>query len=100
MEHSSQVREAAVQKPSPESKVVIEVAGLNKWYGKVHVLRDIDLKITEGEKIVICGRSGSGKSTLLRCINRLEDHQAGRIAVQGVEISSRSKRVDTVLRVL
>ncbi len=98
MEHSSQVREAVVQNSSHQKKVVIEVVGLNKWYGKVHVLRDIDLKITEGEKIVICGRSGSGKSTLLRCINRLEDYQAGRIAVQGVEISSKSKRVDTVLR--
>jgi len=92
------MREAAVQNSSHENKVVIEIAGLNKWYGKVHVLKDIDLKITEGERIVICGRSGSGKSTLLRCINRLEDHEAGQIVVQGVELSSKSKRVDKVLR--
>jgi len=92
------VREAAVQNSSHENKVVIEITGLNKWYGKVHVLKDIDLKITEGERIVICGRSGSGKSTLLRCINRLEDHEAGQIIVQGVELNSKSKRVDKVLR--
>lgn len=77
---------------------MIEISGLNKWYGKVHVLKDIDLKIAEGERIVICGRSGSGKSTLLRCINRLEDHQAGKIVVQGVEFSNKSKRNDKVLR--
>ena len=92
------MREAAVQNSSHENKVVIEITGLNKWYGKVHVLKDIDLKITEGERIVVCGRSGSGKSTLLRCINRLEDHEAGQIIVQGVELSSKSKRVDKVLR--
>ena len=92
------MREAAVQNSSHENKVVIEIAGLNKWYGKVHVLKDIDLKVTEGERIVICGRSGSGKSTLLRCINRLEDHEAGQIVVQGVELSNKSKRVDKVLR--
>ncbi len=77
---------------------MIEISGLNKWYGKVHVLKDIDLKIAEGERIVICGRSGSGKSTLLRCINRLEDHQSGKIVVQGVEFSNKSKRNDNVLR--
>ena len=92
------MRGAAVQNSSHENKVVIEIAGLNKWYGKVHVLKDIDLKIAEGERIVICGRSGSGKSTLLRCINRLEDHQAGQIVVQGVELSNKSKRIDKVLR--
>ena len=92
------MRESAVQNSSHENKVVIEIAGLNQWYGKVHVLKDIDLKVTEGERIVICGRSGSGKSTLLRCINRLEDHEAGQIVVQGVELSNKSKRVDKVLR--
>ena len=66
--------------------------------GPFVALKDIDLKITEGERIVVCGRSGSGKSTLLRCINRLEDHEAGQIIVQGVELSSKSKRVDKVLR--
>ena len=87
-----------MQNLSHENKVVIEITGLNKWYGKVQVLKDIDLKITEGERIVICGRSGSGKSTLLRCINRLEDQQAGQVVVQGVELNSKSKRVDKVLR--
>jgi general L-amino acid transport system ATP-binding protein len=77
---------------------MIEITGLNKWYGKVHVLKDIDLKIAEGERIVICGRSGSGKSTLLRCINRLEEHQSGQIVIKGVDLSSKSKRIDKVLR--
>jgi general L-amino acid transport system ATP-binding protein len=77
---------------------MIEISGLNKWYGKVHVLKDIDLKIAEGERIVICGRSGSGKSTLLRCINRLEEHQSGQIVIKGVDLKNKSKRVDKVLR--
>ena len=57
---------------------LIEFAAVNKWYGEFHVLRDINLAVAKGERIVICGPSGSGKSTLIRCINRLEEHQAGR----------------------
>ena len=61
---------------------VITLRGVNKWFGQFHVLSDINLDVKEGEKIVICGPSGSGKSTLIRCINRLEEHQQGRIIVE------------------
>ena len=77
-------------------KVAIEIRDMNKWYGQFHVLRDIDLTVYEGERIVICGPSGSGKSTLIRCINRLEEHQAGSIVVDGTELSSDLKNVDKV----
>ena len=59
-------------------EVAIQISGMNKWYGEFHVLRDINLTVYRGERIVICGPSGSGKSTLIRCINRLEEHQKGR----------------------
>ena len=71
---------------------------MNKWYGDFHVLRDIDLKVMRGERIVICGPSGSGKSTMIRCINRLEEHQSGRIVVDGVELTNDLKRIDEVRR--
>ena len=71
---------------------------MNKWYGDFHVLRDIDLKVMRGERIVIAGPSGSGKSTLIRCINRLEEHQTGDIIVNGVELTSDLRRVDEVRR--
>ncbi len=77
-------------------QVAIEIKDMNKWYGQFHVLRDIDLTVYEGERIVICGPSGSGKSTLIRCINRLEEHQAGSIVVDGTELSSDLKNVDKV----
>ena len=64
---------------------IVSIAGLNKWYGDFHVLRDIDLDVGRGERIVICGPSGSGKSTLIRCINALEEFQEGRIVVDGIE---------------
>jgi general L-amino acid transport system ATP-binding protein len=64
-------------------EVAVEIVGLNKWYGDFHVLRDINLTVYQGERIVICGPSGSGKSTLIRCINHLEEHQKGRIIVDG-----------------
>jgi general L-amino acid transport system ATP-binding protein len=82
----------------PENQVAIEIAGLNKWYGQFHVLRDIDLKVQRGERIVICGPSGSGKSTLLRCINRLEDWQRGSIVVDGLELTEDRKRILAVRR--
>jgi general L-amino acid transport system ATP-binding protein len=78
--------------------VAIEMAGVNKWYGDFHVLRDINLKVLRGERIVICGPSGSGKSTMIRCINRLEEHQKGRIVVDGIELTNDLKRVDEVRR--
>jgi general L-amino acid transport system ATP-binding protein len=77
---------------------IIEFAGVNKWYGDFHVLRDIDLAVAKGERIVICGPSGSGKSTLIRCINRLEEHQAGRLVVDGVELSDDLKAIEQVRR--
>ena len=78
--------------------VAIDLVGLNKWYGEFQVLRDINLRVMRGERIVICGPSGSGKSTLIRCINRLEDHQAGRIVVDGIELTDDMSRVDEVRR--
>jgi general L-amino acid transport system ATP-binding protein len=72
---------------------------VNKWYGNnFHVLRDVDLTVPKGEKIVICGPSGSGKSTLIRCINRLEEHQQGRLIVDGVELADDVKAIDNVRR--
>ena len=75
---------------------VIEITGMNKWFGEFHVLRQIDLTVRRGERIVICGPSGSGKSTLIRCINRLEEHQSGRITVNGVELNHDLKHIDQV----
>jgi general L-amino acid transport system ATP-binding protein len=80
------------------TSVAVELAGLNKWYGDFHVLRDINLKVMGGERIVICGPSGSGKSTMIRCINRLEEHQAGRVIVDGVELTADLKKIDEVRR--
>ena len=76
---------------------IISFEKVNKWYGNdFHVLRDIDLSVAKGERIVICGPSGSGKSTLIRCINRLEEHQQGRLVVDGIELSDDVKAIDTV----
>ena len=77
---------------------VVEMTGVNKWYGQFHVLRDINLNVARGERIVICGPSGSGKSTMIRCINRLEEHQSGRIIVDGVELTGDLKKIDEVRR--
>ena len=76
----------------------IEIINMNKWYGEFHVLRDINLDVRRGERIVICGPSGSGKSTMIRCINRLEEHQKGRIIVDGTELTDDLKRIDEVRR--
>ena len=76
---------------------IITFDKVNKWYGNnFHVLRDIDLVVARGERIVICGPSGSGKSTLIRCINRLEEHQAGRLVVDGVELTDDVKAIESV----
>jgi hypothetical protein len=77
-------------------ELAIEIVGMNKWFGQFHVLRDIDLTVYKGERIVVCGPSGSGKSTLIRCINRLEEHQKGKIVVDGVELTSDLKNIDKV----
>ena len=80
------------------SEVAIEIVGLHKWYGDYHALRDINLKVGRGERIVICGPSGGGKSTLLRCVNRLEDWQAGRVVVDGIELTEDPKQIVAVRR--
>jgi general L-amino acid transport system ATP-binding protein len=80
------------------SNPIVGIAGLNKWFGDFHVLRDIDLDVAKGERIVICGPSGSGKSTLIRCINALEEFQEGRIVVDGIELGPNLRRVDDVRR--
>lgn len=76
----------------------IELRNVNKWYGDFHVLRDINMQVGRGEKVVICGPSGSGKSTLIRCVNRLEEHQEGDIIVNGVELSQNVKNIDEIRR--
>jgi len=94
--------ELAVERDVDRSKltisdeIAIEIVNMNKWYGSFHVLRDINLTIYKGERIVVCGPSGSGKSTLIRCINRLEEHQSGRILVDGVELTSDLKNIDRI----
>ena len=80
------------------TETAVELIQLNKWYGDFHVLRDINLKVRGGERIVICGPSGSGKSTMIRCINRLEEHQGGQIFVDGVEVTADLKKIDEVRR--
>ena len=77
---------------------IVSITGLNKWYGDFHVLRDINLEVAKGERIVICGPSGSGKSTLIRCINALEEFQEGQIVVDGIELGPNLRRVDDVRR--
>ena len=75
---------------------IIQFDKVNKWFDNFHVLKDIDLKVLRGERIVICGPSGSGKSTLIRCINRLEEHQEGNIIVDGIELTDDVKNIDAI----
>ncbi len=75
---------------------VIQVTNMNKWYGDFHVLRDINLDVKQGERIVICGPSGSGKSTMIRCFNRLEEHQQGNVVVNGVELTDNVKNIEVI----
>ena len=77
-------------------EIAIEITGMNKWYGTFHVLRDINLTVNRGERIVVCGPSGSGKSTLIRCINALEEHQKGQITVDGTKLPNDLKNIDKV----
>jgi general L-amino acid transport system ATP-binding protein len=88
----------AAAKMEVGTDVMIELSGVNKWYGQFHVLKDINLTVYKGERIVVCGPSGSGKSTMIRCINRLEEHQRGKIAVEGVELTHDLKNIETVRR--
>src|SRR6478752_2285510 len=81
-----------------DTDVAIDIIGMHKWYGDFHVLKDINLHVMRGERIVICGPSGSGKSTMIRCINRLEEHQKGKIIVDGKELTNDLKKIDEVRR--
>jgi len=83
---------------TPAQDAVIQMVGVHKWYGPFHVLKDVNLAVDRGERIVICGPSGSGKSTLIRCINRLEEHQRGKIIVDGVELTSDVKNIEAIRR--
>jgi general L-amino acid transport system ATP-binding protein len=87
---------AAADESLRAAPYAVEMIDVNKWYGAFHVLRGIDLAVGQGEKIVICGPSGSGKSTLIRCINRLEEHQQGRILVDGVELTNDVRQIDRI----
>ena len=78
------------------SQAAIVMEGVNKWFGSLHVLRDINLTVAARERVVVCGPSGSGKSTLIRCINRLETHQEGRIIVDGTELTDDLRTLDTI----
>ena len=79
-------------------EVAILIKDMHKWYGSFHVLKNINLEVNRGERIVICGPSGSGKSTLIRCINRLEEHQQGQIVVNDVELTNDLKHIDAIRR--
>ena len=84
--------------PSAKNEPAFEMIGVHKWFGSFHVLKDINLTVYQGERIVVCGPSGSGKSTLIRCINGLEEHQQGKIVVSGTELTNDLKQIDTVRR--
>jgi general L-amino acid transport system ATP-binding protein len=93
MAQTAQAQSVASSDADRQSIVLSQV---NKWYGEFHVLRNINLTVNQGEKIVICGPSGSGKSTLIRCINRLEEHQSGRIIVEGTELTNDVRQIDAI----
>ncbi|HEX7624620.1 MAG TPA: amino acid ABC transporter ATP-binding protein [Anaeromyxobacteraceae bacterium] len=80
------------------SEPIIRMRGVNKWFGRFHALRDVDLEVGRGERIVICGPSGSGKSTLIRCINQLEEHEEGEIVVDGVPLTENLRAVEQIRR--
>jgi len=91
--------DATIANPAmPDTDPIIRLAGVNKWFGHFHVLKDVDLEVARGERIVIAGPSGSGKSTLIRCINRLEEHQEGTIVVDGVTLTDDVKAVEKIRR--
>jgi general L-amino acid transport system ATP-binding protein len=90
--------DAAAPQLSISDEVAIQIIGMHKWYGEFHVLKDINLTINRGERIVICGPSGSGKSTMIRCINRLEEHQKGKIIVDNIELTHDVKNIAEIRR--
>jgi general L-amino acid transport system ATP-binding protein len=81
-----------------KNETAVKMVGVHKWYGEFHVLKDVNLEVTRGERIVVCGPSGSGKSTMIRCINRLEEHQRGQIIVDGTELTNDLKKIDEIRR--
>jgi general L-amino acid transport system ATP-binding protein len=81
-----------------KNDIGVELKGVHKWYGEFHVLKDVNLSVAKGERLVICGPSGSGKSTMIRCINRLEEHQKGQIIVDGTELTNDLKKIDEIRR--
>mgnify|MGYP000488510539 CR=1 FL=1 len=89
---------AEVATSKVENENAIEVRQMHKWYGEFHVLKNINLTVKRGERIVICGPSGSGKSTMIRCMNRLEEHQQGHILVDGIELTNDLKNIDAIRR--
>ena len=94
----SQASEAGRRLPKPGQDTIIRMDDLNKWFGHFHVLKQINLDVSRGERIVVCGPSGSGKSTLIRCINRLEEHQRGSIEVDGIELTNDVKKIEAIRR--
>ncbi|MDP6788746.1 MAG: amino acid ABC transporter ATP-binding protein [Rhodospirillales bacterium] len=94
--------EVEIRAPTKEmtvsEEVMIQMVDVHKWYGEFHVLKNIDLTVNKGERIVICGPSGSGKSTMIRCLNRLEEHQRGQIIVEGIELTGDLKHVEQIRR--
>ncbi|WP_439329463.1 amino acid ABC transporter ATP-binding protein [Candidatus Thiosymbion oneisti] len=88
----------AHEDPASTDAPMVDIRGLNKWFGAFHVLKDIDLRVDKGQRIVICGPSGSGKSTLIRCINRLETYQQGQITVDGIELGENLRNIEQVRR--
>ena len=95
--HSSDIETEAVATHRSD-EIIVDLQRVNKWYGDFHVLKDIDLTVRKGERYVVCGPSGSGKSTLIRCINRLEEHQSGRILVENIELTDDVKNVEMIRR--
>jgi len=85
-----------MNEPNTDDNVVIELIDVNKWYGDFQALRDVNIKVKRGERVVVCGPSGSGKSTMIRCINRLEHHQRGKILVDGIELTDNLKNIEAV----
>ena len=99
---TEEVRAEDLAQPTREmtvsDEVMIQMIDVHKWFGQFHVLKDINLTVNKGERIVICGPSGSGKSTLIRCLNRLEEHQKGQIVVEGVELTNDLKHIEQIRR--
>ena len=98
VDHMPETQDVDLSKMKVSDEVAIQIVGMHKWYGSFHVLKDINLTVNRGERIVVCGPSGSGKSTMIRCINRLEEHQQGQIIVDDIELTNDLKKIDEIRR--